>query len=312
MAFKQVMEIYELLDSAQVDGQQVAGFFRTQTGVDMEVTRMQGPKGSTDFVRIRVAGKSGKLKGGQAPTLGVIGRLGGIGARPARIGLVSDADGAIVALATAYKALQMQQQGDYLPGDLIIGTHICPTAPTIPHDPVPFMGAPVDMQTMNQQEVDQQMDAILSVDTTKGNRLVNHKGMAISPTVKQGYILPVSNDLVDLLQYSTGRLAQILPLSLYDITPYGNGLYHINSILQPATATDVPVVGVAITAEVPVPGCGTGASHLPDLDAAARFCLEVAKAFGAGELSFYDQEQFQLAQTLYGGLGRLQTLGCKG
>lgn len=311
MAFKQVMELYELLDSAHVDGQKVADFFKQQAGGQVEVTRMQGKKGSTDFVRIRVAGKSGKMSGGQAPTLGVIGRLGGIGARPARIGLVSDADGAIVALATALKALQMQQNGDYLPGDLIIGTHICPTAPTLPHDPVPFMGAPVDMQTMNQQEVDAQMDAILSVDTTKGNRLVNYKGVAISPTVKQGYILPVSDGLVDLLQYSTGRLAQILPLSLYDITPYGNGLYHINSILQPATATDAPVVGVAITAEVPVPGCGTGATHLPDLDAATRFCLEVAKAFGAGELSFYDEQQLQLALKLYGPLGQLQTLGAR-
>lgn len=311
MAFKQVMELYELLDSAHVDGQKVADFFKQQAGGQVEVTRMQGKKGSTDFVRIRVAGKSGKMSGGQAPTLGVIGRLGGIGARPARIGLVSDADGAIVALATALKALQMQQNGDYLPGDLIIGTHICPTAPTLPHEPVPFMGAPVDMQTMNQQEVDPQMDAILSVDTTKGNRLVNYKGVAISPTVKQGYILPVSDGLVDLLQYSTGRLAQILPLSLYDITPYGNGLYHINSILQPATATDAPVVGVAITAEVPVPGCGTGATHLPDLDAATRFCLEVAKAFGAGELSFYDEQQLQLALKLYGPLGQLQTLGAR-
>ena len=30
------------------------------------------------------------------------------------------------------------------------------------------------------------MDVVLSIDATKGNRLVNHKGIAITPTVKDG------------------------------------------------------------------------------------------------------------------------------
>lgn len=309
MSFKQVMDVYELLDSAKVDGQQVAAWL-TEAGVEnITVNRMQGAKGHTDFVRVIIPGTHGKQNGGSAPTLGIIGRLGGIGARPARIGLVSDGDGAIVALASALKATKMQQQGDQLPGDLIIGTHICPTAPTIPHEPVPFMGAPVDMQTMNRMEMAAEMDAILSVDTTKGNRIVNFKGVTITPTVKAGYILPVSDDLIDLLQISTGRLANVLPLSTYDITPYGNELQHVNSILQPATATTAPVVGVAITAEIPVPGCATGASHLPDLDAATRFCLEVAKAFGSGQCTFYDQTQFSHAEQLYGQMTNLQTMG---
>ena len=33
---------------------------------------------------------------------------------------------------------------------VIICTQICPHAPTQPHEPVPFMGSPVDMATMNQ------------------------------------------------------------------------------------------------------------------------------------------------------------------
>ncbi len=309
MSFKQVMEVYELLDSAKVDGQQVASMLESAGLQQVKVTRMQGAKGYTDFVQVSIPGAHGKSSGGSAPTLGIIGRLGGIGARPTRIGLVSDGDGAIVALASALKAAKMQQQGDTLPGDLIIGTHICPTAPTIPHEPVPFMGAPVDMQTMNRMEIHPEMDAILSVDTTKGNRIVNFKGVTITPTVKAGYILPVSEDLIDLLQIATGRLANVLPLSTYDITPYGNELQHVNSILQPATATMAPVVGVAITAEIPVPGCATGASHLPDLDAATRFCLEVAKAFGSGLCRFYDPEQFGHAEQLYGEMTNLQTMG---
>ncbi|NLW17484.1 MAG: DUF1177 domain-containing protein [Firmicutes bacterium] len=309
MSFSQVLQTYDLLDSAHVNGEQVAQWLEQNGASAVEVHRIEGAKGHTDFIRVTIPGSQGRSQGGSAPTLGVIGRLGGIGARPSRIGLVSDADGAIVALATALKALHMQAQGDQLPGDLIIATHICPQAPTTPHEPVPFMGSPVDMATMNRYEVVPEMDAILSVDTTKGNRILNYKGVAISPTVKEGYILPVSNDLVDLLEIVSGCPARVLPLSLYDITPYGNDLYHVNSILQPATATDAPVVGVAITAEIAVPGCATGASHVPDLDVATRFCLEVAKAFGANQLHFYDEQQFAHAQTLYGSLKQLQTMG---
>ena len=59
-----------------------------------------------------------------------------------------------------------------------------------------------------------------------------------------------------------------------------NDVHHLNSILQPCTATDAPVVGVAITAETMVPGCATGATHATDVEEAARFMLEVAKAYG--------------------------------
>jgi hypothetical protein len=99
----------------------------------------------------------------------------------------------------------------------------------------------------------------------------------------------------------------VFPLTMQDITPYGNGVYHLNSILQPATATESPVVGVALTAEVAVPGSATGASHPTDIDQAVRFCLEVAKAFGKGECRFYDPAEWETLQRRYGAMTRLQT-----
>ena len=39
----------------------------------------------------------------------------------------------------------MLSLGDNLPGDIIIATHICAHGSTSPHEPVPFMGSPVDM-----------------------------------------------------------------------------------------------------------------------------------------------------------------------
>ena len=135
------------------------------------------------------------------------------------IGLVSDADGAITAIAVALKLADMRKNGDMLDGDVIIATHICPNAPTQPHDPVPFMGSPVDMATMNKYEVDPRMDAILSVDTTRGNRVINVKGIAITPTVKEGWILRVSDDLLDIMQYVTGKMPVVVPITMQDITP---------------------------------------------------------------------------------------------
>ena len=63
----------------------------------------------------------------------------------------------------------------------------------------------------------------------------------------------VSEDLLGIAEIATGKLPQVFAISTLDITPYGNGLYHLNSIMQPCTCTDAPVVGVAITTQTAVP-----------------------------------------------------------
>ena len=313
MALKQVIEVYELLETPRIEPAVIKDFFlvRGLGESEIEMQKIKEDKGETLFIKINIQGKKGKLKEKTAPTLGIIGRLGGIGARPHKIGLVSDADGAITALAAAAKIAGMRKKGDQLSGDVIVATHLCPHSPIIPHEPVPFMDAPVSLETMNKYEVDELMEAILSIDTTKGNRVINCRGFAISPTVKDGYILRVSEDLLDIMQNVTGRMPVVFPLTTQDITPYGNDIYHLNSILQPATATSAPVVGVAITTEVPVPGCATGANHSIDIEMAVRFVVEVAKAFGEKKCSFYDDKEFQRLVSLYGSMEQLKTLGMK-
>lgn len=310
MLMKQILEAYDILDDAYVTGKKVEEYLRTiKSDADIQVYELKGPKGYTDMLKVRIPGTKGKTKGGSAPTIGLLGRLGGIGARPERIGFVSDGDGALAAVALAAKLLDMQNKGDLLEGDVLVSTHICPNAPTQPHDPVPFMGSPVEMAQVNREEVSDDLDAILSVDTTKGNRVINTRGFAISPTVKEGYILRTSEDLLELMQITTGRLPYVFPLATQDITPYGNDVHHLNSILQPCTATSAPVVGVAITTEVMVPGCATGATHAADVEEAARFMLEVAKAFGRGQCQFYDKGEYDRLIKLYGDMKHLQTLG---
>ena len=310
MLIKQLIELFDILDSGNASGKKVIEYLTSiRPDADVETYELAGKQGKTDMVKVRIPGTKGKKNGGTAPTIGLLGRLGGLGARPERIGFVSDGDGALIALALAAKLFDMQNKGDFLAGDVFISTHVCPDAPTQPHTPVAFMGSPVDMAQVNQEEVSPELDAILSVDTTKGNRIINHRGFAISPTVKEGYILKVSDDLLDIMSITSGELPKVFALSMQDITPYGNGLYHLNSILQPCTATSAPVVGIAITAATAVPGCSTGASHLTDMEEAARFMLEVAKAFGRGECKLYDETEFSLIKKLYGAMNHLQTLG---
>ncbi len=312
MLIKQVMEVFDVLDSSTVNGAAVKDYLLSvNPEANVEVYPLEGPKGSTDMVKVRIPGTNGKAKGGSAPTIGLLGRLGGIGARPEMIGFVSDGDGALCALAVAAKLLDMQTKGDYLEGDVFVSTQICPHAPTAPHKPVPFMGSPVEMSQVNREEVSPELDAILTVDTTKGNRVINTRGFAISSTVKEGWVLRVSEDLLEIMQRTTGQLPYVFPLSMQDITPYGNDVYHLNSILQPCTATKAPVVGVAITTETMVPGCATGSTHFADVEETARYMMEVAKSFGRGEVSFYDEEEYEHLVKLYGKMDHLQTLGNK-
>jgi len=80
--------------------------------------------------------------------------------------------------------------------------------------------------------------------------------------------------------------------------------------MQPCTvAPNAPVVGVAITTEVPVAGCTTGASHGVDIELAARFCVEVAKYFGRRQIKFYDEAEFERLLKFYGDFTRLVTGG---
>ena len=308
--WKQCIEIFDLLDSSRVDGAEVEAYLRKiNPGACVMLKTLEGPKGTTDMVRVLIPGTRGKSTGGDRPTIAVLGRLGGLGARPSQIGFVSDGDGALAALAVAAKLLDMQSKGDYLEGDVVVATHICPDAPTVPHEPVPFMGSPMETAQVNKEEVSGELDAILCVDTTKGNRIINHRGFAISPTVKEGYILRVSEDLLDIMEITTGKLPQVFALTTQDITPYGNDIYHLNSILQPSTATAAPVVGVAITAKTIVPGCASGACNLEDCESAARFLLEAAKAYTRGKCRLYDEKEYEEILRRYGSMAHLQTLG---
>ncbi|WP_116474735.1 DUF1177 domain-containing protein [Zobellella maritima] len=311
MSLQQTLTVYELLDGANVTGDAVLQLFEPYREFGVEVSVEQVTEESrADFIRILVKGENGKSNGGSARTLGLVGRNGAIGARPDRLGMVSDADGAVTVIAAALKLAQTKARGDRLEGDVIVTTHLSTNAEIVPREPVDFMGMPVSSTTMNHYEVDAQMDAILSVDTSKGNRIFNHRGFGITPTAKEGYVLRVSNDLLRIFEQTTGELPRVMPITTQDITAYDNGVYHINSIMQPTVATSAPVVGVPIVAQGAVAGSASGASHEIDIAEAVRFCVEVAIQFGDAKrytCEFYDDSEYQRLISLYGSLSVLQT-----
>ena len=116
----------------------------------------------------------------------------------------------------------------------------------------------------------------------------------------------MSESVLDIMQTTTGRLPYVYALSVQDITPYGNDLYHLNSILQPATGTKAPVIGVAITTEVPVAGCATGATHITDCEGGRQIYAGGSKSLCKRGMQLYDEDEFTRIRKLYGNMNHLR------
>ena len=307
---KHVVEIADLLEDPRASGEKVEKFFSSKNlPLSLEVERLEEKDRYTDIIVVSISGEDGKERGGGSPTLGVVGRLGGIGARPEYRGLVSDADGAIVALSVAYKIAELKERGDILPGDVVVVTHICPRAPVKPYKPVPMMWSPVDIFELLRREARPEMDAVLSVDATKANWVVNYTGFAITPTIKEGWILKPSEDLLDIYTRVTGEPPVVIPITMQDILPYTTPVHHINSMVQPWIYTHAPVVGVGITTRQAVPGSATGATNIYSLEQAARFIVEVAKEYTARRAKFYSEEEWRTIIEKHGSIREIMRKG---
>ncbi|NIQ07498.1 MAG: DUF1177 domain-containing protein [Candidatus Korarchaeota archaeon] len=298
--FKHVIRSIDFLNDPELSLQKIEEKITGIGIADYEVKDLTGEKGTTTIVKVRIHRQTEGEKSEKPRTLGIIGSLGGVGVRPKKIGLVSDADGAIVALACMMVFGEMSRRCERLPGDVIISTHVTPSAPILPHDPVPFVGSPINLYELLEIEVDARMDAVLSIDATKANRVAKWSGFAITPPVKEGWVLKLPDEILDIYERVSGRAPCVVPITTQDVTPYGTGISHINSIVQPWLKTNAPVVGVATTARSPIAGSATGANYPIGLEQATRFCIEVAKQYTRKECAFYDTEEFTRLRELYG------------
>ena len=80
MIFKQLIELYDLLDSPSASGAGVVEYLRgIDPACDAETYVLEGPKGSTDMVRVRIPGSRGRAAGGEA-VAAQIGEIMGVSA----------------------------------------------------------------------------------------------------------------------------------------------------------------------------------------------------------------------------------------
>jgi hypothetical protein len=123
--------------------------------------------------------------------------------------------------------------------------------------------------------------------------------------LKDGYLLRPTVPMLDIVERVSGHAPIVVPLFTQDLTPPGNGVHRINSIMQPATLTNAPVIGVALLSPIVTGGASTGVTDEHDLAMAGRFVIEVAKEHANGSLPLYYEDEFTRLVELYGPLTRL-------
>ena len=69
MIVKQLIEVFDTLDSADASGLKVKEYLESKGATNVEVVKREKDGKSTDFVKVVIPGSNGRLKGGNAPSL---------------------------------------------------------------------------------------------------------------------------------------------------------------------------------------------------------------------------------------------------
>ena len=227
----------------------------------------------------------------------ILGRLGAIQVKGEK-GLVSDADGAIVALTTLFELLNLKEKGIELDIDVSFVTNISLDAKLIPHKPFNFMVPLIGLDEALKEEVDPEAKLILSVDSTKGNILAKYDDFAITYVIKDGYILKPKDEVIEIYNRVTGHEVYFVPLSTGDLTPLDFNVYHISTLISPWLYSEAPVLGIATVSRQVIPGYVTGVLNINMLEHASRFCLEILKYVEKGGSVYEESELKELKERL--------------
>lgn len=208
--------------------------------------------------------------------------------------MVSDADGAIVSLTTLLELLNLREKGIELKVDVSFVTNLSMIAKLIPHAPFKFMVPSVGLDDALKVEVDPQATTVLSIDSTKGNRLAKYDDFALTHVIKDGYILKLSDEVIDIYNKVTEHEIYMIPLTSGDLTPLDFNVYHISTLISPWLYTSAPVIGLATVSPRAIPGYETGVMNLNMLEHASRFCLEFLKYMEKGGRVYGEDELQEL------------------
>ncbi|MBB5254534.1 DUF1177 domain-containing protein [Sulfurisphaera ohwakuensis] len=237
-------------------------------------------------------------KGGGKDKIEILGRLGAIQMVGTSKGLVSDADGAIITLTTLFELLDLMDKGVAFNIDILFVTNLATKAKLIPHKPFDFMVPLMGLDDALKIEVDPTASFILSIDSTKGNRLAKYNDFALTHVVKDGYILKLHDNVIDIYNRVTEHEIYMVPLTTGDLTPLDYNVYHISTLISPWLYTSSPVVGLATVSKQVIPGYETGVQNLTMFEHASRFCVELIKYLEKGGKVYDENELMELESKL--------------
>ncbi|BCU69782.1 DUF1177 domain-containing protein [Stygiolobus caldivivus] len=237
-------------------------------------------------------------KGGGKDKIEILGRLGAIQMVNTNKGLVSDADGAVITLTTLFELLDLMDKGIVFDIDIVFVTNLATRAKLIPHRPFDFMIPLMGLDDALKIEVDPTASFILSIDSTKGNRLAKYDDFALTHVIKDGYILKLHDNVIDIYNRVTEHEIYMVPLTTGDLTPLDYNVYHISTLISPWLYTSSPVIGLATVSKQVIPGYETGVQNLIMLEHASRFCTELIKYLEKGGKVYDENELMELESKL--------------
>ncbi|QIW22735.1 DUF1177 domain-containing protein [Sulfolobus sp. S-194] len=237
-------------------------------------------------------------KGEGKDKIEILGRLGAIQMVGTNKGLVSDADGAIITLTTLLELLNLMDKGITFDIDILFVTNLATKAKLIPHKPFDFMVPLMGLDDALKIEVDPTASFILSIDSTKGNRLAKYDDFALTHVVKDGYILKLHDNIIDIYNRVTEHEIYMISLTTGDLTPLDYNVYHISTLISPWLYTSSPVLGLATVSKQVIPGYETGVQNLTMLEHASRFCIELIKYLEKGGKVYNENELMELESKL--------------
>ncbi|BCU66904.1 hypothetical protein HS7_03410 [Sulfolobales archaeon HS-7] len=238
-----------------------------------------------------------KYKYGDGKPIEILGRLGAVQMK-GEYGLVSDADGAIVALTVLLELLNLKRKGISIPGSVVISTSISLDAGLIEHKPFKFMVPKIGLEDALPIEVERDAELVISVDSTKGNNLVKFDDFALTHVVFGGYLLRLRDEVIELYKRVTGHEIYMLALTTGDLTPMEFKVNHVSTLVTPWLYTNSPLIGLATVSKQVIPGYVTGVQDFLMLERSARFCLEMIKYVGKGGKVYYEEELSELLSKL--------------
>jgi len=277
MMLKTLMEVIDLLESKNP-------LERVKERLKGKIEYEEVQVGEVTFLKALYEGKEKKNK------IEILGRLGSIQMEGVNKGLVSDADGAIMSLTTLLELLNLREKGIEFNIDVLFVTNLSTRAKLIPHKPFNFMVPLVGLDDALKVEVDPSASLVVSIDSTKGNRLAKFDDFALTHVIKDGYVLKLHDNVIDIYNKVTGHEIYMVAVTTGDLTPLDYNVHHISTLVSPWLYTNSPVIGLATVSKQVIPGYETGVMNVDMLEHASRFCLELIKYVEKGG-KVYDEEE---------------------